>query len=325
MRKSAWGLLLVCAVAWAVPADPAPPAKSAAEPEGGDLLKAAQQLFEEYAPDELTDQFEFPSEKEWDEFAGRLQQALESNDLRRLAAYEPEARAALAALSLLPEYHDYVDWLTERLDYIEVAKKSLRPAPPRRPPVTPPAINGAPPGLPTAELIIPHYEPWLERMRQRPAPGRAAALLPRMQQVFREEGLSPALVWLAESESTFNPSALSPVGAKGLFQLMPETAKGLGLQTFLPDERTNPEKSSRAAAQYLRYLHGRFGDWPLALAAYNAGEGRVSRLLTRQNAKTFAEIADNLPAETRMYVPKVLATIEVRAGITPGNLPAPRA
>ena len=322
MRKFAWGLLLVCGVAWA---DPAPPAKPAAEPEGGDLLKAAQQLFEEYAPDELTDQFEFPTEKEWNEFANRLQLALESNDLRRLAAYEPEARAALAALSLLPEYHDYVDWLTERLDYIEVAKKSLRPTPPRRPPVTPPDITGTPPGLPPSDLVIPHYEPWLERMRQRPAPGRAAALLPGLQQVFREEGLPPALVWLAEAESTFNPSALSPVGAKGLFQLMPETAKSLGLQTFLPDERTNPEKSSRAAAQYLRRLHGRFGDWPLALAAYNAGEGRVSRLLARQNATTFAEIADNLPAETRMYVPKVLATIEVRAGITPGNLPAPRA
>ncbi len=326
MRKSAWGLLLVCGVAWAAPAEPPPPAQPAAEPDGGDLLKAAQQLFEEYAPDELAEQFEFPTEKEWDEFANRLQQALESNDLRRLASYEPEARAALTALSLLPEYHDYVDWLTERLDYIEVAKKSLRPAPPRRPkPVPPPAIAGTPPGAPPAEPDIPHYEPWLERMRQRPAPGRAAALLPRLQQVFREEGLPPALVWLAESESTFNPSALSPVGAKGLFQLMPETAKSLGLQTFLPDERTNPEKSSRAAAQYLRRLHGRFGDWPLALAAYNAGEGRVSRLLTRQNAKTFAEIADGLPAETRMYVPKVLATIEVRAGITPGELPAPRA
>jgi membrane-bound lytic murein transglycosylase D len=323
MRKSAWGLLLIWGMAGAAPAPTAPPA---AEPADNDLLKAAQQLFEEYAPDELTEHFEFPSEKEWDEFANRLQRALESNDLRRLASYEPEARAALAALNLLPEYHDYVDWLTERLDYIEVAKKSLRPAPPRRPtPVTPPAITGTPPVLPVAGLVIPHYEPWLERMRQRPAPGRAAALLPRLQQVFREEGLPPALVWLAEAESTFNPSALSPVGAKGLFQLMPETAKGLGLQTFLPDERTNPEKSSRAAAQYLRHLHGRFGDWPLALAAYNAGEGRVSRLLTRQNAKTFAEIADSLPAETRMYVPKVLATIEVRAGITPDNLPAPRA
>jgi membrane-bound lytic murein transglycosylase D len=106
---------------------------------------------------------------------------------------------------------------------------------------------------------------------------------------------------------------------------MPETAKWLGLQTFLPDERTDPEKSARAAAQYLRYLHRRFGNWPLALAAYNAGEGRVSRTLRRENAHTFAEIAAVLPAETRMYVPKVLATIEVRAGVSPVQLAAPRA
>ena len=302
-------------------AAPAPATKPAPKTEGEELLKAAQDLFEEYAPAELKEQFEFPTEKEWDEFAARLQQALESNDLRRLASYEPEARAALAALRLLPEYHEYADWLAERLDYIEVAKVAARPTPPRPArPVRPPSEPGPAP----AAVEIPHYEPWLARMRQRAAPGRAAALLPRVQAVFREEGLPPELAWLAESESTFNPGALSPVGAKGLFQLMPETAKSLGLQIFLPDERTNPEKSARAAAQYLRRLHGRFGDWPLALAAYNAGEGRVSRTLTKQNAKTFAEIAENLPAETRMYVPKVLATIEVRAGIAPGLLPGPR-
>jgi membrane-bound lytic murein transglycosylase D len=104
---------------------------------------------------------------------------------------------------------------------------------------------------------------------------------------------------------------------------MPETAKSYGLQTFLPDERMDPEKSARAAAQYLRYLYGRFGDWPLALAAYNAGEGRVGRTLKKANARTFAEIAEALPAETRMYVPKVLATIEARAGVPPAALAGP--
>jgi membrane-bound lytic murein transglycosylase D len=162
-------------------------------------------------------------------------------------------------------------------------------------------------------------------MKGRAVPPRAPALLPRVQRVFAEEGVPAELAWLAEAESTFNPRARSPVGAKGLFQFMPETAKGLGLQTFLPDERTDPEKSARAAARYLRHLHARFGDWPLALAAYNAGEGRVSRTLKRENAKTFAEIAGELPAETRMYVPKVLATIEVRAGVRPGALAIPRA
>lgn len=316
MHKSLRCLPLACGLLVAAPADkPAP--KTGEE----DIVSAAQRLFEEYAPDEIKERFEFPSEKEWDAFAARLQQALENNDLRQLAAYEPEARAALVALRALPEYQEYADWLEERLDYIEVAKTTLRATPPPKPVPTPPGKKPVPSPKP---LNIPYYETWLARMRQRAVPSRAAGLLPRVQAAFRAEGVAPELAWLAEAESTFNPSARSPVGAKGLFQLMPATAKGLGLRTFMPDERTQPEKSARAAAQYLRQLHRRFGDWPLALAAYNAGEGRVSRLLAREKARTFAEIADDLPAETRMYVPKVLATIEVRAGLAPARLPEPR-
>lgn len=295
-------------------------------------LEIGRQVFETYAPDEIQEEFEFPTKQEWDEFAARLQSALESNDLRRLAAYEPEARAALTALRVLPEYQDYADWLAERLDYITAAQQTMAaPAPPARPaPPTPPAPNpepttsGEPRPLPVAHEI-PSYALWLDRMKTRAVPARAPTLLPRLQRVFVEEGVPAELVWLAEAESTFNPAARSPVGARGLFQLMPETAKSLGLQTFLPDERTDPEKSARAAARYLRYLHGRFGDWPLALAAYNAGEGRVGRILKREKASTFAEIAGVLPAETRMYVPKVLAMIETRAGVPPSALAAPQA
>jgi membrane-bound lytic murein transglycosylase D len=105
---------------------------------------------------------------------------------------------------------------------------------------------------------------------------------------------------------------------------MPETARSLGLSTFVPDQRTDPEKSARAAARYLRMLHGKFGSWSLALAAYNAGEGRVSRTLATRKAKDFAGIATALPAETRMYVPKVYALIETRAGVPPEKLAPPR-
>jgi 2',3'-cyclic-nucleotide 2'-phosphodiesterase (5'-nucleotidase family) len=292
-------------------------------------LELGRQLFETYAPDEIKEAFEFPSKQEWDEFAARLQSALASNDLRRLAAYEPEARAALVALRALPEYQDYADWLAERLDYITVARQAVA-APTPKPRPAEPAPGPAPPGptplppLAPGKLDIPSYALWLERMKTRAIPSRAPALLPRVQKVFVEEGIPAELAWLAESESTFNPAARSPVGAKGLFQLMPDTAKSLGLQTFLPDERTDTEKSARAAAQYLRHLHGRFGNWPLALAAYNAGEGRVDRTLKKANARTFAEIAEALPAETRMYVPKVLATVEVRAGVPPESLAGPR-
>jgi membrane-bound lytic murein transglycosylase D len=141
-----------------------------------------------------------------------------------------------------------------------------------------------------------------------------------LQAQFAAEGVPPEYAWMAEVESSLDTNARSPAGAKGLFQLMPDTAKNLGLSTWLPDERTDPAKSSHAAAQLLRNLHDRFGDWPLALAAYNAGAGRVSRALASRKGKTFAEISPSLPVETRLYVPRVYATIAQRTGVPPEKL-----
>ncbi len=285
-------------------------------------------LFETLAPEEIKEHFEFPTKEQWDAFATRFQQALESDRLEDLAAFEPEARAALVALRALPGYEDYADWLEERIDYIEAAKEAVAasktpPAPTPGPtpgPAPTPAPTKPSPAVRPAAPAIPHYDLWLARVQRRPVPPQAATLLPVVRQTFAAQGVPADLAWLAEAESTFNPSARSPSGARGLFQLMPATAKGLGLSTFLPDERTDPAKSARAAAQLLRTLHGQFGDWPLALAAYNAGAGRVQRALEKKGAKTYAEIAPALPAETRMYVPKVLATLAVRAGVTPDKL-----
>jgi membrane-bound lytic murein transglycosylase D len=92
----------------------------------------------------------------------------------------------------------------------------------------------------------------------------------------------------------------------------------------LPDDRTDPERSARAAARYLKQLHGKFGNWALALAAYNAGEGRVSRTLAKSDAKSFTAIATSLPAETRMYVPKVCALIATRTGVPPEKIARPK-
>jgi membrane-bound lytic murein transglycosylase D len=86
------------------------------------------------------------------------------------------------------------------------------------------------------------------------------------------------------------------------------------LSTFLPDERTDPEKSARAAARLLRGLKERFGSWPLAIAAYNAGAGRVGRALASRHADTFAGIASSLSAGTRVYVPEVCALVAARTG-----------
>jgi len=298
--------------------------------EEADLFSLGQTLFEAHAPPEIKKEFAFPTRAEWDAFAARLEKTRETGSLAELAAYEPEVRAALVALSALPEYKDYSDWLAERLDEIVVAKEATTPPPkPPAPPTVPkpptPDPGSAPPPLPIPPSAdIPMYDLWVSRLRDRPRPARADEFLTEIKAVFTGEGLPAELAWLAETESTFNPSAVSPAGARGLFQLMPVTAKAQGLSLLPFDERTNPEKSARAAATLLRRLHRMFDSWPLALAAYNAGEGRVRRTLKAQDATTFAQIADALPSETRLYVPKVLATLAVREGFDPFKLAAPR-
>jgi membrane-bound lytic murein transglycosylase D len=149
-------------------------------------------------------------------------------------------------------------------------------------------------------------------------------LVPRLKDIFRSEGVPPEWVWIAEVESSMNPKARSPVGARGLFQFMPATAERFGMRVSWPDERTDPEKSARAAAHYLTLLYKRFDSWPLAIAAYNAGEGRVGRALNATGTSSFAAVAPHLPAETRLYVPKVMATVAARESIAdPEQLPAP--
>jgi len=300
-----------------------PPAAAEPQLDLDALYQQGKQLFDDYAPPEIKREFYFPTPQEWDAFATRLQAALDQNDLRALAAYEPEARAALKALQLFPDYADYAEWLEERLDYIQAAGIAARQPGYTLPPKPPVLKPGQRPPIATPD--IPYFNLWLTRLRARPVPPRAAELLPIVREAFAAEGVPADLAWLAEAESTFNPAARSPSGARGLYQFVPTTAKSLGLSTWLPDERTDPAKSARAAARYLRTLHGKFGDWPLALAAYNAGEGRVRRLLAAKKANSFAAIAPNLPSETRMYVPKVLATLQVRAGVAPAQLAAPSA
>lgn len=298
--------LSVLLVAQATAAEPAPAKAAAADK----LYEVGKELFDEFAQTDGDESLEFPSRDQWNEFVTHLQSALNNNRLDELAAYEPQARTALAAFQVLPGYEDYVDWLKERLDYIEAAQQAAK--------------NPSLPAPSAATLGIPHYALWLNRVQARPVPVAAAELMPMLKEIFAGSGLPPELAWLAEVESTFNAEARSPVGACGLFQLMPTTARELGLSPHAPDERTDPEKSTRAAAKYLRQLYVRFNDWPLTFAAYNAGPGRVRRTLELKDAKTYAEIASVLPAETRMYVPKVLATIAVRAALAPDDLAAPR-
>jgi membrane-bound lytic murein transglycosylase D len=104
---------------------------------------------------------------------------------------------------------------------------------------------------------------------------------------------------------------------------MPATAKRFGLPTWPLDHRLRPDESARAAAKYLEYLHAHFKDWRLALAAYNAGEGTVEKLMQRHKARTFDAIAPYLPAETQMFVPRVEATLARREGVKLSQLLVP--
>ncbi len=301
-------LWIPCLAAGILAAGAEPPTPTPPPPQGADdLYQLGQQLFDQYAPADVKAQYAFPTKDQWDQFAARLQHALDNNSLGELADLEPEARAALAALRVLPGYEDYADWLALRIDEIDAARQAVAAGPAPAP---------GQPGTAGPSSRIPHYDLWLARERGRPVPAGAPGLMPLLRSAFAAEGAPPELAWLAEVESNLNPGARSPAGAKGLFQLMPDTAHALGLSTFLPDDRADPEKSARAAARYLRTLFARFGSWPLALAAYNAGEGRVSRLLASRGATDFAGVAPALPSETRMYVPKVCALVALRTGTT---------
>lgn len=193
---------------------------------------------------------------------------------------------------------------------------TLAPRPPLVPqPVEPPpALAPAPPPSfdKARNRYVENKEVWLRKLAGRPAPARAAALVPDLKRIFSAAGVPPEFVWQAEAESTFNPAARSPVGALGLYQFMPATAQQFGLRLAPEDERLDPLKNARAAAQYLKLLHGRFGNWPLTFAAYNCGQGRVSNLLRATGGRTFDDIHDRLPAETRMYVPKIAALVQLR-------------
>jgi membrane-bound lytic murein transglycosylase D len=131
-----------------------------------------------------------------------------------------------------------------------------------------------------------------------------------MVKILKEEGVPQDLIYLAQAESGFHPLAVSRVGARGIWQFMGSRAKGYGLQhSMWVDDRQDPEKSTRAAAHHLKDLYAQFGDWYLAMAAYNSGPGRVQAAVKRTGYADFWELYQRnvLPRETRNYVPIILA------------------
>ncbi len=138
--------------------------------------------------------------------------------------------------------------------------------------------------------------------------------LPRIREILAEAGIPQDLAYVPIVESAFNPTALSRAKAKGLWQFIPSTGKQYGLkQDFFIDERSSMEKATVAAARYLKNLYAMFGDWNLALAGYNAGEGRVQRAIRRAQTNDFWALAKtrSFRAETKNYVPLIHAAIVI--------------
>jgi len=131
-----------------------------------------------------------------------------------------------------------------------------------------------------------------------------------IQRILRQEGVPQELIYLAQAESGFHPLAVSRVGARGMWQFMGSRARGYGLQrSWWVDERQDPEKATRAAAHHLKDLYNQFGDWYLAMAAYNSGPGTVQQAVRRTGYADFWELyrRNVLPKETRNYVPIIVA------------------
>ena len=150
---------------------------------------------------------------------------------------------------------------------------------------------------------------WFEQ-----ALSRGQAFLPEFRRVFAEQGLPQDLAYIALVESAFKTSAYSRARAKGVFQFVSATGRRYGLQVDpWVDERGDPEKATLAAAQYLKDLYALFGDWNLALAGYNAGEGKVLRGMARYRKTDYWQLRTTraLRRETKNYVPLIHAAIVV--------------
>lgn len=145
------------------------------------------------------------------------------------------------------------------------------------------------------------FQRWLDR---------SARFIPLMKEIFKGKNLPEDLVYVAMIESGFNPYAVSWAKAVGPWQFMPSTGKKYGLKIdWWIDERKDPVKSTYAAAEHLKDLHNLFGSWPLALASYNAGAGKIQRAVLRTRSEDFWDISASrhIRRETKNYVPKYMA------------------
>ena len=283
-----------------------------------DIIQGVQQFAQENLDTNVFNALPDVDDPVVQQFFRDAQQRLQGDYVVDIAALRQTAQAVLPLLESSEQTRPFAAWLKARMDYLDVADEiQLTIPPPSAETNQPPQPVPNPPPQKEREL-------WVKKVSVSPWPALASEYVPELKPIFAAQKIPPQLVWLAEVESGFDRRALSPAGAAGMFQLMPATARRFGLSLWPRDQRYQTEPSANASAQYLKYLHDRFKDWRLALAAYNAGEGRVQKLLDRYKTDSYDAIAEHLPAETQMYVPRVEAILLQREGANLEQLSAPQ-
>jgi membrane-bound lytic murein transglycosylase D len=282
-----------------------------------ELFQDAQQWAQENLDTNVLNALPGADEQTVQQFFREVQQRFQGDYIVDLAAMRQTAQTVLPLLESRRETQPFASWLKARMDYLDVADEI-------RITIPPPSVETNQPPRP-----VPNPSPqrerelWMKTVSGVPWPALAKEYVPELKPIFIVQQIPPELVWVAGVESSFDPGALSPAGAAGLFQLMPDTAKRFGLSLWPRDQRFQPERSATASARYLKYLYNRFKDWRLVLGAYNAGEGKVQKLLDRYKTDNYDAIAEHLPAETQMYVPRVEALILQREGAKLEQLSSP--
>jgi peptidoglycan lytic transglycosylase D len=282
------------------------------------LIQGVQQWAQENLDTNFLNSLPDVDERMVQQFFRDVQQRFQGDYVVDIAPLRQTAQTILPLLESREETQPYAAWLKSQMDYLDVADEI-------RITIPPPEIETNQPPRPVANPSPQtEREIWVKKVSTAPWPENAKKYVPELKPIFAAQKVPPDLVWLAEVESSFDRRAESPAGAAGLFQLMPDTARRFGLSLWPRDQRFEPKPSATASAQYLKTLYDHFHDWRLALAAYNCGEGTVQKLLDRYHTQNYDDIAEHLPAETQMYVPRVEAVIQQREGMNLEKLSAPQ-
>lgn len=197
-----------------------------------------------------------------------------------------------------PNYADAISYETDTTLYPALTDSFYYLPDAAAPLPHPPEVTLSPQASQYVAAYVKKNGMWLQKVKD-----RSANHFRIIESVFKNHNLPLQLKYLAVVESKLKPSSVSRMGAKGPWQLMPQTARELGLKVSGgTDERTHYYKSTTAAAQYLKRLHGMFDDWLLVIAAYNGGPGTVLKAIRHSGSRNFWKLQHHLPAETRAHV-----------------------